>query len=245
MSHLRVIYEDNHLLVVNKPSGLATMGVTADRPSMVRAASEYLKRKYRKPGRVYIGVVSRLDAPASGVLVLARTSKAASRLSEQIRQRRTGKRYLAVVEGGLEPTADFVAVEDCLAKNDSRHCMEIVGAAHPQAQPARLRWRCLFQLPRRSLLEIELDTGRKHQIRVQLAGMGHPICGDSKYGARHGWPSGIALHCFRYTLEHPTRHRPIQFQVLPDHWSGALGAAYQQLLRMVDGDHPQGTVESP
>ena len=138
---LAVLFEDNHLLVVNKPPLLPTMGVAEDEDSLYRRAAAYLKKKYNKPGNVYVGIVSRLDAHASGVIVLARTSKAASRLSDQMRRGAIEKRYWALIEGEMEPAAGLL--EDRLIKNEARHRMEVVPANEPPRKGeklARLRY---------------------------------------------------------------------------------------------------------
>jgi 23S rRNA pseudouridine1911/1915/1917 synthase len=222
----RVIYEDNHLLVVDKPAGLPTAGVT-DRPSVVSWGREYIKRRYDKPGNVFLGVVSRLDSVTSGVLVVARTSKAASRLSDQIRRRRIGKRYLAIIRGSPAPQEGHLV--DTLWKDDAAHRMRV--AAGPRTaggQEAELRYRTLWGWRRQgeelSLLAVELLTGRKHQIRVQLAARNWAVIGDRKYGEGAApVDGGIALHSWLLTLEHPTRREPLRFTADPP-------AAWRQLL---------------
>lgn len=218
MTRLPVLYEDNHLLVVNKPSGLPTMGATGGSPTVVTLAAAYLRDRYQKPGNVFVGVVSRLDRLVSGVLVLARTSKAASRLSDQIRQRATEKQYRACVEGVME-ASEWTEVEDWVSKDETHHCMRIVGHTTVGAQQAKLRWRTAARLVASSLLEIELITGRKHQIRLQLSQRGHPILGDQKYGAHTRFARGIALHCHRLVIKHPTRDEQLIFTApVPDYW---------------------------
>ncbi|WP_164104661.1 RluA family pseudouridine synthase [Candidatus Laterigemmans baculatus] len=208
-----VLYEDNHLLVLNKPAGLATVGTT-DRPSVYRWAGEYLKQKYNKPGNVFVGIVSRLDTVTSGVLVVARTSKGAARLSEQIRHSRMRKVYQTVVEGQL--ASDAGTLENWLRKDDAAHRMRVTRADRDDAQLARLRYRTLAQLHDKSLLEVELLTGRKHQIRVQMSAAGHPVWGDRKYAATTpAVGAGIALHSSVLELEHPTRREPLRFEAPP------------------------------
>jgi len=176
-----------------------------------------LKEKYNKPGNVYLGVVSRLDAPVTGVVVLARTSKAARRLTEQFRTGRVVKIYWALVEGRPEPAeADCV---DLIMKDERRQRMFVTRQRHAKAQQARLSYRTIASLHHATLLEVRLDTGRKHQIRVQLAQRGHPILGDAKYGANTAFPSGIALHARQVTVEHPTRKTPLLIQApCPESW---------------------------
>lgn len=218
-SPLDVLYEDNHLLVVNKPAGLATQGVTENEPSAVKLAKEYLKHKYKKPGNVYVGVVSRLDAAVSGVLVLARTSKAAARLSEQFRERQTKKTYWAAVE--KPPRQPQGTLTDWLRKDEKTQRMVVVGTHAIGSQKARLSYHVLKSLPAATLLEIDLETGRKHQIRVQLAHLGCPILGDRKYGGRRPFPAGIALHARTLSLDHPVKEQSLSFTApLPAAWKG-------------------------
>lgn len=214
---LDVLYEDNHLLVVNKPAGLATQGVMEGTASVVTAAKEYLKRKYKKPGNVYVGVVSRLDASVSGVLVLARTSKAAARLTEQFRARSTEKTYWALVGQPPEPAEG--ELEHWLLKDERAMRMKTVRRYTPAALHARLDYRTLRAEKKHTLLEIRLHTGRKHQIRVQLAEIGCPILGDKKYGSRAAFPAGIALHSRRLAIDHPTTKERLVFEAkLPKAW---------------------------
>ncbi len=211
---LTVLYEDNHLLVVNKPAGLPTQGVAEGTPSVLTRAKAYLKQKYNKPGNVYLGVVSRLDAAVSGVLVLARTSKAAARLTEQFQGGSVRKIYQALVEQPPDPPAGELS--HWLLKNEKRRRIEVVPPRTKGAQHARLCYRTLQRRPGRTLVEIELFTGRKHQIRVQLAAIGCPILGDRKYGSRRP-PAGeaIALAAVRLTLAHPTTKQPLTIESPP------------------------------
>ena len=191
---LHVLFEDNHLLVINKRAGIATMGTAAGQPSVAREAAAYLKRKYNKPGNVFVGVVSRLDRLVSGVLVLARTSKAASRLSEQIRERSPKERVLGVGRGcPTGSTQQWLRFDDWVAKDESRQRMRVVAEKYPGALSASLRVRSFGWERRRLARQIELLTGRKHQIRLQLGGRGYPILGDRKYDSQHAFPAGIGL----------------------------------------------------
>lgn len=216
---LPVLYEDNHLLVVNKPAGLATQGALPDEPSAVKLAQQYLKQKYAKPGNVFVGVVSRLDEPVSGVLVLARTSKAAARLSEQFRSRTVEKIYWAVVERA--PPSPAGKLVDWLIKEERLRRMVVAPSHSPGAAEARLEYRTLKKLPQgAALLEVRLETGRKHQIRVQLATIQTPIWGDRKYGGERSLRSGICLHARLLRLFHPVRREPLEFVApLPAAWS--------------------------
>ena len=214
---LRVLYEDNHLLAINKPAPLPTMGVPADKTSLVDLAKEYLKRKYSKPGNVYLGVVSRLDAPVTGVVLFARTSKAASRLCDQFRQRSVRKLYWALVEAPLDP--DHGELCHWLRRHE-RHRKVLLGSQRDSdAQEARLRYETLTSKGTRSLLQVELITGRKHQIRAQLAAMERPIIGDRKYGSQLKFPHGIALHSRSLTIQHPIKKDRLHLDApIPDYW---------------------------
>ena len=222
---LEVLYEDNHLLAVNKPAMLPTMGVAADRPSLLTVAKEYIRHKYAKPGNVYLGIVSRLDAPVTGVVLLARTSKAAGRLTKQFRERTVDKTYWAIVEGRVEPPTGRLV--DYLRKDERHRRVHATSRQTPDAQLAELDYRVLGQsdgepsLQERSLtlLEVRPRTGRKHQIRVQLSQAAWPIVGDRKYGARRAFPHGIALHARRLGVEHPVSKIQIVLEApLPASW---------------------------
>lgn len=223
-SKLNVIFEDNHLLVIDKPPLLATMGVQEGEDSLVSQARDYIKQKYNKPGNVYLGVVSRLDSFVSGVIVLARTSKAASRLSEQFRNRTVEKKYWAIVPAGLPHPEG--TLEDRLVKNESRHRMVVINVGAPSVpseKVARLNYRTLGQSSSTeqgalSLIEVELETGRKHQIRVQLENAGCPIVGDKKYGSKMPFKRGIALHSRKLVVKHPTTKAIQSFQAEPPDW---------------------------
>jgi 23S rRNA pseudouridine1911/1915/1917 synthase len=211
---LEVLYEDNHLLVVNKPAGLPTQGVVEGAASVVTLAKAYLKHKYRKPGNVYLGVVSRLDASTSGVLVLARTSKAAARLAAQFRDHEAEKIYWALVEQSPDPSAGDLS--HWLLKNDRQRRMEVVPPRRPGSQHAKLTYATLRSEKAGTLVEVHLHTGRKHQIRLQLATIGCPILGDAKYGSRTKFAgTGIALHAVQLAIEHPTTKERLEFRAPP------------------------------
>lgn len=218
---LDVLYLDNHLLVVNKPAGLPIQeDETGDR-DLLSIGKAFIKKEFDKPGEVFLGLVHRLDRPVSGVVVFARTSKAASRLSEQFRARTPDKRYIALVEGRL--TGESTQV-DYLVKKD--RIVHRVKPSYPKAQRAELNWKSLAtdktRLGMLSLVEVELLTGRPHQIRVQLSGMGHPVLGDVKYKSGRSFDGrNIALHSHRITCEHPTRKEMMTFTApFPKTWWG-------------------------
>jgi 23S rRNA pseudouridine1911/1915/1917 synthase len=219
VNHLQldVLYQDNHLLAANKPAGLPTMGAAAGRASLVLLARRYIQKRYDKPGNVYVGVVHRLDAPATGVVLLARTSKAAKRLQRQFAGGEPVKTYWSIVEHEPDPpTAECV---DWLRHDDARRRVVVATPHMPGARQARLRYRTLQRGPQGTLLEIELETGRKHQIRVQLAHRGWPIVGDARYGAETPFASGIALHARRLEITHPVRRTSLVIEApLPPGW---------------------------
>ena len=214
MAPLSILYEDNHLLAVNKPAGLPTMGAGAGETSLVTLLKEYLKAKYEKPGNVYLGVVSRLDSTVSGVLVLARTSKAADRLTKQFQSGAVEKIYWALVEQPPEPAAGELS--HWVLKNDRQRRMEVVPPRTRGAQHARLTYRTLRKEKLGALIEVQLHTGRKHQIRLQLSTIHAPILGDRKYGShRPPLGDGIGLCCVRLALEHPTAKQRLEFTIQP------------------------------
>ncbi len=202
---LSIIDEDNHVLVVNKPAGIATMGAAPGTPTIHSMVQDYWRKKYDKPGNVFVGVVSRLDTMTSGVLVLARTSKAAARLQKQFAAtdaESTDKIYLAIVQG--EFGADAGQLVDWVAKDDAARRMRVVAADHADAKEATCDYLRLASSESETLLAVRLRTGRKHQIRVQLADRGHAVLGDRKYKAAMRFADGIALHSWRLRLRHPT-----------------------------------------
>ncbi len=206
-----VLYEDNHLLVVNKPSGMLVQGDATGDVNLLAMAKQYLKEKYNKPGNVYLGLVHRLDRPVSGVLVLARTSKAAARLSEQIRHRLTGKRYLALVEG---PVPKEGRMEDAIVRKGRKAWIDRAG------KKAVLEYR-LNKVSSREIQEVTIDlqTGRHHQIRLQFSHRGWHILGDHRYGSSYKAPEGkIALHCQAMHIEHPVGNRGMTFYSDPEVW---------------------------
>jgi 23S rRNA pseudouridine1911/1915/1917 synthase len=201
-----VFFEDNHLLVLYKPAGLLIQRDHKNKACLLDLAKAWIKVRYAKPGRVFIGMVHRLDAPVAGVVVLARTSKAAGRLSGQFREGRVEKEYLAVVNG--RPPQPSSRLVHHLVR-DGR-ISRPVSAPSPGSREAALRYRILEARDRSSLLSIFLETGRRHQIRAQLAQIKCPIFGDRAYGAPQTLPHGrIALMAYRLVITHPTLARPV------------------------------------
>ncbi|MBL8022087.1 MAG: RluA family pseudouridine synthase [Leptospirales bacterium] len=214
----RIIYEDNHLLVIDKPAGILSQADGTRRDDVLTLCKAYIKQKYAKPGEVFLGLVHRLDFDVSGVMVLARTSKAASRLSEQFRDRSVKKFYEAILEGRIEPSAG--RLEILMRKDEGKRMARQAEEDDHDAKPASLTYRTLRRDGQRTLIEIQLESGRFHQIRFQFSENGHPIVGDTKYGAR---PSkhGLALRAVRLVLEHPTLKESMTFET-GEAWESAL-----------------------
>jgi len=205
-----VVYEDNHLLVVDKPSGLLTQPSGTDQSSLEEKCKQYLKKKYAKSGEVYLHAVHRLDKPVSGVVVFAKTSKALSRLNESLRNKQSKKIYHALVEG--VPKQSETILENYLM-HDS-FSARVVEKTHPKAKLARLSYKILEVQNGNAKLEIELETGRYHQIRIQLANLGCPIVGDGKYGSTiNNSGEGIALRHVELSVIHPIKKELCVFSV--------------------------------
>jgi 23S rRNA pseudouridine1911/1915/1917 synthase len=212
---LRVLHEDNHLLVVDKPAGLLVQGDSSGNATLLDAAAGYLKEKYDKPGNVYVGLVHRLDRNVSGVVLLARTSKAASRLSAQFRDKTVIKTYLAVVQG-TPPDSQGELKAWLAAQGDARGVTRAESTVFAGGKESQLRYLVLDSKDGRSLLEVTPITGRRHQIRAQLALAGCPLLGDLKYGAGRGLPDHrIALHAWKLTIRHPVGGQEMEFTVDP------------------------------
>jgi len=217
-----LLYLDNHLLALYKPAGLLVQGDRTEEVSLLELGKLWLKYRFQKPGRVFLGLVHRLDRPVAGVVVFGRTSKAAARLSEQFRAGSVVKRYLAVVEGKIEREAaqlvNFLERDEMNSKISSQ--------ASPHSQVAKLSYRLLDATRSRSLLEVQLETGRRHQIRVQLAHIGHPVVGDVRYGAATALPlRQIALFAKQLIVKHPTKAEEVSIScALPADWPWPGGA---------------------
>lgn len=213
---LDILYEDNHLLVVCKPAGLLTQPSGTEQMSLEVYAKDWIKHKYQKPGKAFLEALHRLDKPVSGIVLFARTSKALSRLNIFLREKQSHKLYLAVVEGNLP--FEEGSLEHYLL-HDEYHA-RIVNKEFPDAKLARLKYRKISSSGPLSLLEIDLETGRYHQIRAQLSFMGCPIVGDVKYGSSVKLQEGIiALHHHRLIIPHPISHVLMTFEApLPAYW---------------------------
>ena len=221
LDHTVIVYEDNHLLVVNKPAGMLTQPVPGDpRPSLEEEAKDYLKEVYNKPGRVFLHAVHRIDRQVSGLVIFARTDKALSRLNAAMRDGRIGKIYHALVEGRIPGQMDkAVPLRHFLSHGSHRAVMSDKPAKG--GREALLEYRVLKQTKTSSLIEVDLKTGRYHQIRAQLAYIGYPILGDRRYGAKMPFGSGeqIGLHSFRIKLMHPVKDAVLQLSAAyPSNW---------------------------
>jgi len=207
---LDILYEDNHLIVINKkPSQIVQGDKTGDipLPELIKA---FLKEKYNKPGNVFCGVVHRLDRPTSGVVVFAKTSKALSRLTVEFKEKQTHKTYWAIVEN--RPPKNAATLIDFLWKNEKQNKSYVVDKNKQGAKQAILHYKLIKSSDHYHLLEIELETGRHHQIRCQLASIGCIIKGDVKYGAkRPNADKSISLHARKLTLIHPTTKEELTF----------------------------------
>lgn len=201
----KIIYEDNHLLVVEKPANIPVQEDSSKDIDMLTILKTYRKKNENKQGEAFIGLVHRLDRPVSGIMVFAKTSKAASRLSDQIRQNTFHKTYLAVIQGTLPSSGDF---EDYLIKNEKENKSYVT--TKEKGKYSKLEYKVLDTKNNLSLVEINLITGRSHQIRVQFSSRNHPLIGDSKYGNN---PNNIdiALFAKSITFNHPTTKEPLTF----------------------------------
>lgn len=216
-----IIYEDNHLLILSKPANMLTQSDSTGDESLHEWGKAYIKEKYQKPGEVYLGLVHRLDRPVGGLVAFARTSKAASRLSEQLRSHHMEREYLAVVQGADIPAEAILT--DWLLKDEVTGNVKPVRPGIKGAQEAKLRYRVLARRPEAdtALVHVRLETGRKHQIRVQLSNSGHPIVHDMRYGQGVRGES-IALWGAVLRVDHPTQKIPMCFISTPG--AGAFAA---------------------
>jgi 23S rRNA pseudouridine1911/1915/1917 synthase len=227
---LEILYEDNHCLAVAKPVGVPSTHFDGKTETVDRAAKVYLKDKYQKPGNVFLGVVHRLDKSVSGVLLFARTSKAAARLSEQFREGTVEKVYWAVVEGEVQSEAG--SLEDWLRKDEAAGRVRVVSADTPGAKQALLHYQKRAVHGGLTWLEVRPQTGRTHQLRVQLARHGHPIYGDAKYGGVHTFGTGIGLHARSLTFLHPVRYEPVTITAeAPRPWRGRFAYLFREAGR--------------
>ena len=215
MQNLKVLYEDNHIIVVRKDPNIPSQADKTEDLDMLTIIKKYLKEKYNKPGNVYLGLVHRLDRPVGGVMVFAKTSKAASRLSNQVREKTFKKKYLAVVDGKFDRENGIL--EDYLYKDERNNISKVVKPEKKNAKLAKLDYKVLAynEVKDLSLVKVNLHTGRHHQIRVQLSNAGHSIFGDQKYGTR-GKGKQIALWAYELTIQHPVSKEEMTFKCFPE-----------------------------
>lgn len=207
---INVIYEDNHLIVVEKPVNVLSQGDDTNDKDMVNLLKNYLKVKYNKPGNVFVGLVHRLDRPVGGIMVFAKTSKAASRLSEQVRNKSFKKTYRAVLNGNMKKDKDIL--KDYLYKNKKTNMVSVVNKNHKDAKDAELSYETISKNEKFSMVQVDLKTGRPHQIRVQFSSRNHPLFGDQRYG-QHINKKGdqIALWSYKIEITHPTTKEKMEF----------------------------------
>ena len=211
-----IIFEDNHLLVVNKPAGILVQSDRTGDESLLEMMKDYIKIKYNKPGNVFLGLPHRLDRPVSGVVVLAKTSKALERINEQFRQKSVNKIYWALTHSS--PPEMEGKLSNWLIKDHKRNIVSVAKKQKKDAVKAELEYQVIGKISDEHLVEIKLITGRFHQIRVQLKSVGCPIVGDVKYGfGKPNRDGSICLHARRIQLEHPVKKEPVLFEAdLPE-----------------------------
>lgn len=209
MSNLKILYEDNHIIVVIKPYNVPVQADSSNDLDMLTIIKNYIKEKYNKPGNVYLGLVHRLDRPVGGVMVFAKTSKAASRLSEEVRTNKIHKTYLTVVHGILDKKCDKLINK--MSKDEKTHNSYI---DEKNGKEAILEYKVIKEEDNLSLLKINLITGRHHQIRLQLSNINHPIYGDQRYGFQD--KKQIMLYAYKLEFTHPVTKEVMTFKNLPN-----------------------------
>lgn len=221
MQDLKILYEDNHIIVVVKKAGIPVQEDKTGDLDMLTIIKAYLKEKYNKPGNVYLGLVHRLDRMVGGVMVFAKTSKAASRISEYIRQKNVKKRYLAIVNGKLPVSQEPIELKNYLVKNERLNMSKVVTKDTKGAKEAILEYKVLknfmFNDKMYSLVDIDLHTGRHHQIRLQFSNIGHSLYGDIKYGQKiNKVGQNLALFSYYLSFFHPTKDEYLEFKFMPN-----------------------------
>lgn len=217
---LNVLYEDNHIIVVIKPVGIPVQQDKSGDLDMLTAIKEYIKEKYNKPGNVYLGLIHRLDRMVGGVMVFAKTSKAASRLSEYIRQKNVKKKYMAIVNGTLPISKEIIKLENYLVKNQRLNMSKVVTKDTKNSKLAVLEYNVkknfVYNNKHYTLVDIDLHTGRHHQIRVQFANINAPLYGDIKYGQKiNKVGQNLGLWSYYLSFFHPTKDEYLEFEYRP------------------------------
>lgn len=214
MEKLNILYEDNHIIVVLKPQNVLSQGDSTTDKSLLDMVKEYIKETYNKPGNVYVGLVHRLDRPTGGVMVFAKTSKSASRLAEQMKAKQFTKKYLAVVVGAPKYRAS--RLEHFLKKDEKTNIVKIAPRGEEGAKQAVLEYKTIKTVDKVSLLEVQILTGRSHQIRVQMSQIGCPVFGDAKYnGDTLAKGHNLALWAYELSFVHPTTKKQMLFRCIP------------------------------
>ncbi len=204
-----ILYEDNHIIIITKPPGMLSQGDSSGDESMLDILKQYIKKKYKKDGDVFLGLVHRLDKPVSGVMVFARTSKAARRLHTEIINGNMEKYYAAVIEKKLHTDKKWHLLENFLVRENN--LTKVTDNVSSNSQKADLYYRVILSSDKYSLIIVKLGTGRKHQIRAQLSAIGAPVAGDKKYGAKSELNNRICLHSVLLAFKHPTLNSKMSF----------------------------------
>jgi 23S rRNA pseudouridine1911/1915/1917 synthase len=213
---LSVIYEDNHIIAINKPAGALVHGDETGDKTLADSVKEYIKIRYNKPGDVFLGVIHRLDRPVSGVVIFARTSKALIRMNKMLQEKTISKKYLAIVSARPEELSATLIHH--ISKDESKNIVKAYASKKSGTKEAILKYQLKGELDGKILLEVEPLTGRPHQIRAQLSKINCPIVGDLKYGATYPLQDkSIALHCRQMSFLHPVGNEPITIKAEPPH----------------------------
>lgn len=214
MEELTILYEDNQIVVVIKPQNVPTQADDSNDKDMLSMVKDYIKQKYNKPGEAFIGLVHRLDRPTGGIMVFARNSKAANRLTEQFKTHSVEKVYYAITNGVVKVRTQRLV--NYLKKDTKENIVKIVPMSETGAKKAELVYNYLADDGKQSLLEVKILTGRSHQIRLQLANIGHSLVGDVKYGKEKGMTSKLGLWAGKLAFDHPTTKERMVFMACPD-----------------------------
>lgn len=211
MNNLNVLYEDNHIIVVEKKPNVLSQGDITGDIDLLTMVKEYVKEKYNKPGNVYIGLVHRLDRPVGGIMVFARTSKAAKRLNEQIKNHEFNKTYIAILDGILKKQNGELI--DYLYKDERTGKSKVVNKTYPNGKISKLTYEVIGYVENKTIVKINLITGRHHQIRLQFKNLGYSLFGDQLYGKQN--KEQIRLYAYNLSFNHPTTKEKLNFKLLP------------------------------